>query len=111
MSRAIRLCHIHEYFVSRFFGPEIQALMNQHAFDPKDFELLEHQALRRREVEALESMAHTQALLLAGLQTLNKNLEQEYGPEQAGWIGNVLSVQFGITIAGCLISYPKESSH
>lgn len=37
-----------------------------------DFERLERQALRRRKVEALESLAHTAALFLAEYMTANK---------------------------------------
>ncbi|KAK7746864.1 hypothetical protein SLS53_002052 [Cytospora paraplurivora] len=40
--------------------------------DPKVFERLERQALRRRKVEALESLAHTAALLLAEFMDFRK---------------------------------------
>lgn len=44
--------------------------------DPVEFERLERQALRRRRVEALESLAHTAALFLAEYMTANKTRQQ-----------------------------------
>lgn len=46
---------------------------NDEGPDPERLERLERQALRRRKVEALEAIAHTSALLLAELQTLNRD--------------------------------------
>lgn len=51
-----------------------------HSQDPVEFERLERQALRRRRVEALESLAHTAALFLAEYMTANKTRQQAPAP-------------------------------
>ncbi|ROV97672.1 hypothetical protein VMCG_07357 [Cytospora schulzeri] len=45
---------------------------HQSAHDPETFERMERQALRRRKVEALESLAHTAALFLAEFMDFRK---------------------------------------
>lgn len=45
--------------------------------DQKRIDSLERQALRRRKVEAVEAIAHSQTLLLAELQALNRNIAQQ----------------------------------
>lgn len=58
---------------SSFYAPPQQ---QQHHQDAGDFERLERQALRRRKVEALESLAHTAALFLAEFMTHNNNKKE-----------------------------------
>lgn len=68
-------------------GPEpvsgsLQADQGQGApnLDPDDFEKMERQALRRRKVEALESLAHTAALFLAEFMDFKKGRQAPQAP-------------------------------
>lgn len=80
-----------QYYPSVDANPaSFHAPSQQHAHhqDAGDFERLERQALRRRKVEALESLAHTAALFLAEFMTHNNknkaSSRSSAGPGESG---------------------------
>lgn len=67
-------------FMSSCFAPGLdvpRAKGKKKKADQKRIDSLERQALRRRKVEAVEAIAHSQTLLLAELQALNRNIAQQ----------------------------------